>query len=159
MNFYIKTAVCISFVSLVLCGCSDRTAATAKLPEHVATVGIMVKSGQRKLKVNEKIEFPITIQNNGVAVIPADGKSDGSMKVLATYHWLRENVEVAIWDGVRTQFPEDLGKGKSVDIALALQAPPEPGRYILMLDLVQEGAQWFWDTGSQTARMLFTIEK
>ena len=38
-----------------LYACSDRTVATAKLPNDVATVGIQVKGSQRKMKVKEQL--------------------------------------------------------------------------------------------------------
>jgi hypothetical protein len=140
--------------------CSDRTVATAKLPNDVATVGIQVKGAQRKMKVNEQILLPVSIWNNGVAAIPAEGKPDGSLIVLATYHWFRQNEPTpVVWDGLRTKLPEDIGKGKSIDVQLALKAPVEPGRYTLVIDLVQEGALWFHETGSQTATLAFDIEK
>jgi len=142
-----------------LYACSDRTVATAKLPNDVATVGIQVKGAQRKMKVNEQVLLPISIWNNGVAAIPAEGKADGSLIVLATYHWFRQGEHTPlVWDGLRTKLPEDIGKGKSVDLQLILKAPEEPGKYTLVIDLVQEGALWFHETGSQTATLIFEIE-
>jgi hypothetical protein len=144
-------------VALLASGCSENTVATAKLANEVATVGIQVKGSQRKLKVGEQTVLPISIINNGIASIPASGKPDGSLKVFATYHWLRPNGEHAVWDGIRTPLPEDIRSGKSIDIPLTLKAPPAPGPYLLVIDLVQEGALWFAETGSQTAKMNYLI--
>jgi hypothetical protein len=154
-----RSLILLGATTIIFClsACSDRTAATAKLPNDVATVGIQVKGAQRKMKVNEQIVLPISISNNGVASIPSGGKPDGSLIVLATYHWLRPNGPVVVWDGVRTKLPGDIGKGKSIDVPLTLKAPEEPGKYTLVIDLVQEGALWFADTGSQTAAMTFDI--
>jgi hypothetical protein len=141
----------------LLSGCSEHTAATAKLANEVATVGIQVKGAQRTLRVGEQTVLPISIANNGVASIPSSGKPDGSLKVFATYHWLRPNGEIALWDGIRTSLPEDIRSGKALDVQLTLKAPAVPGPHILVIDLVQEGALWFAETGSQTARMNYSI--
>lgn len=143
---------------LHLTACSENTIATAKLPDDVATVGIQVKSAVRKLKVNDKAVLPISISNNGVASIPSNGKPDRGLQVFATYHWMKLSGEVALWDGVRTALPEDIQMGKTLDLQLDLKAPAEPGKYILVIDLVQEGAFWFESKGSQTARMEYQIE-
>jgi len=146
------------FALLQLSGCSSKTTATARLPDSTASVGIAVKSPLRKLKVNELTALPISIYNSGDGIIPSEGKADGSMKVFATYHWTRGNNEMVVWDGVRTPLGEDIGHAKSLDVSLSLKAPSDPGRYILVIDLVQEGAVWFQTTGSQTAGLLFTVE-
>lgn len=157
MGFKIYIGV-VCTTAAILAGCAERTAASAKLPNDVATVGIQVKGLQRKMRVNEEVVLPISIHNNGVAAIPSEGKPDGSFVIRATYHWLRPDGPVAVWDGVRTKLPQDIAKGKSADISLSLKAPSEPGKYVLVIDLVQEGALWFADTGSQTATLAYVIE-
>ena len=142
-----------------IAGCSDQTAATGKLATDVATVGIQVKDARRKLKINEQVVLPISIYNNGVASIPSQSKPDGGFKVNATYHWLKANGELAVWDGIRTDLPADIKRGKSIDVALVIKAPQEPGKYLLVIDLVQEGALWFADTGSQTATLAYFVEQ
>lgn len=158
MKFRSLSIIGVALLVLHLAACSEKTSSTSRLPDDVATVGIQVKSPIRRLKTNQKIELPISIVNNGTAAIPSEGKEDGKFKVNATYHWLREGGESVVWDGLRTPLSKDILKGNDLEMLLALQAPGEPGRYILVIDLVQEGAVWFEQTGSQTARMLFTIE-
>ncbi len=154
-SYYLPT---LFIILLSISGCKERTAPTAKLLDDVATVGIQVKGAQRKLKINEQTMLPISIFNNGIASIPSIGKPENNLRVLATYHWLKENGEVAVWDGLRTVLPEDIPKGKSLDIQLAIKAPAMKGRYILVIDLVQEGAMWFAGVGSQTANLAYVIE-
>lgn len=154
----------ISLIGLVvvvsqMAGCEDKTVATAKLAKDVATVGIQVKGAQRKLKINEQVVLPISIYNNGVESIPSQSKPDGGLKVNATYHWLKANGELAVWDGIRTDLSADIKRGKAIDVALVIRAPSEPGKYLLVIDLVQEGALWFADTGSQTATLAYFVEQ
>ena len=158
MSKRLITISSLIFIIFQLIGCSKETTARAKLAKDVATVGIQVKGAQRKLKINEQVVLPISVFNNGVALIPSRAQSDGNFKVVATYHWLKATGEMAVWDGIRTSLPEDIGKGKSIDVMLTLKAPPVAGKYLLTIDLVQEGALWFADTGSQTATMAYNIE-
>lgn len=159
MKLCLRTFVgVVCAMAVLLTGCSEGTTPTAKLSDDVATVGISVKGSQRKMKVNDQVVLPISIHNNGVATIPSGGKPGESLVVLATYHWFPPVGPVAVWDGVRTKLPEDIATGKSIDVPLLVKAPSEPGKYILVIDLVQEGALWFADTGSQTATLAFVIE-
>lgn len=146
------------FLTMFIQGCVEQTEATDKLVAKNASVGIQVRNAQRKLKVNQDIVLPISIYNNAVVNLPSLAKPDGSNKINATYHWLKANGEVAVWDGVRTALPEDVKSGKSLSVALAVKAPAEPGKYVLIIDLVQEGVLWFADSGSQTATLTYFVE-
>ena len=55
-------------------------------------------------------------------------------------------------DYARADLPRPLEGGAAVDIALRLEALPEPGRYILKFDLVNEGVEWFEKCGSPTTQ-------
>ncbi|OIR10715.1 hypothetical protein GALL_74850 [mine drainage metagenome] len=146
-------------VTFQMAGCEDKTIATGKLAKDVANVRIQVKGELRKLKINEQVVLPISIFNNGVESIPSQSKSGRWLKVYATYHWLKASGETAVWDGIRTELPADIKRGKSIDVALIVKAPSEPGKYSLVIDLVQEGVQWFADTGSQTTTLTYFIEQ
>jgi hypothetical protein len=67
----------------------------------------------------------------------------GHTRVNLSYHWLDEEGSAVIWEGRRTKLPQDLGAGRSVEVSQRVVAPPEPGRYVLELDLVREGVSWF----------------
>jgi hypothetical protein len=63
-----------------------------------------------------------------------------------------------VWDGVRTALPEDIKGGESIRVSLAVKAPQEPGEYVLIIDLVQEGVIWFAGANSKTAALTYLIE-
>ena len=48
--------------------------------------------------------------------------------------------------------PRTLAPGEHVDVELGVQAPGEPGSYLVDVDLVQERVCWFAERGSPTAR-------
>ncbi len=51
-------------------------------------------------------------------------------------------------DRGRAELPEDVPEGGSVAVTLELSAPAQPGRYVVRLDLVNEGVGWFGAEGS-----------
>jgi radical SAM family protein len=53
-------------------------------------------------------------------------------------------------DFARAWLPETLGPGSTVDVAIDIPAPDQPGRYALKFDLVSEGIDWFEHCGSET---------
>jgi len=61
-------------------------------------------------------------------------------------------------DYARAWLPQDVPGGGRVDVPLALHAPTTPGEYLLRLDLVSEGVDWFEASGSEpTIRPLVVI--
>ena len=53
-------------------------------------------------------------------------------------------------DGRAADRNEPVRAGATTEVALEMQAPTEPGSYLLELDLVIEGVAWFADHGSRT---------
>lgn len=60
-------------------------------------------------------------------------------------------------DFLRAPLPRDVPPGDSVRVAAALQAPPTPGRYVIELDMVDEGIAWFGSRGSATRRVVLDV--
>jgi SAM-dependent methyltransferase len=50
----------------------------------------------------------------------------------------------------RAALPHDLAAGQKAFVTLSLRAPVAPGRYVIRLDLVNEGICWFAQQGSPT---------
>jgi hypothetical protein len=60
-----------------------------------------------------------------------------------SYHWFDADGNVAIFEGLRTQFVPPLDPGSSGIYELKIAPPPDPGEYRLRITLVQEGVRWF----------------
>jgi len=71
----------------------------------------------------------------------------GANAIFASYHWLDEHGRVVQFDGERTPLPRAIRPGETCDVALAVHAPAEVGRYQLAIDLVREGVTWFSEAG------------
>ena len=66
---------------------------------------------------------------------------------------------MAIADDGRAYLPRTLAPGESAHVALAVQAPPASGSYLIEVDLVQERVCWFAERGSPTARANMTVRQ
>jgi SAM-dependent methyltransferase len=65
--------------------------------------------------------------------------------------WLREGER-------RARLTKRLASGSSSDLVLVLRAPAHPGRYELVVDMVEEGVAWFAARGSEPLVIPATIE-
>jgi hypothetical protein len=50
--------------------------------------------------------------------------------VYISYHWLQKN-QTFVFDGIRTNFPNDIQGGQSIQIKMIVKTPDEPGNYTL----------------------------
>jgi 2-polyprenyl-3-methyl-5-hydroxy-6-metoxy-1,4-benzoquinol methylase len=83
---------------------------------------------------------------------PADPPTDGTCRIRLGNHWLTAAGRAVSFDDGRAALPKTLDPGESVAIPLEVTAPSLPGRYVLVLDLVQEDIAWFEGKGSPTFR-------
>jgi hypothetical protein len=90
-------------------------------------------------------EIAVDVRNASTTVWPAD------RFVNLGNHWRSETGEMLRIDDGRASVGEKVGPGVTIPLILEMQAPTEPGAYLLELDLVIEGVAWFADRGSPTA--------
>ncbi len=62
------------------------------------------------------------------------------------------------WDLFRASLPRDLEPGETTLVSGAFPAPLRPGRYLVELDLVDEGVAWFGAQGSATVTVSLTVD-
>jgi SAM-dependent methyltransferase len=65
-------------------------------------------------------------------------------------HWRSATGSVLRLDDGRTSMGATVQPGSAVELTLEMQAPTDPGAYLLEFDLVIEGVAWFADRGSPT---------
>jgi hypothetical protein len=71
-----------------------------------------------------------------------------------SYHWLKDSGEFVIFEGIRSNVPQKfIGPGQPVSVEMQVATPQNPGKYILVLTMVQEGICWFEDLGFEAARL------
>jgi hypothetical protein len=63
-----------------------------------------------------------------------------------------------VHDDGRAPLPRDLGPGEELELSMVVNAPRDPGDYLLEVDLLQEGVAWFGDKGSPTVTLPVRVE-
>lgn len=61
--------------------------------------------------------------------------------------------ELVVADGERTPLPYNLSPGESVTLNAIVKAPKQPGKYKLILTMVQENVAWFNDQGANSSEI------
>jgi SAM-dependent methyltransferase len=74
-------------------------------------------------------------------------------------HWLAGDRGAVAYDDGRARLPGRVAPGEEVEIALDITAPSARGRYVLQLDVVQEGVCWFAQTGNPPAEFAATVAR
>lgn len=86
-----------------------------------------------------KTTFTVRVENKSDQAWPAQGKTP----VRLTYHWLTANLDMAVFNGLRSVLPRDLSPGEAIETQIQIAAPVASGQYILQLTLVKEDVAWF----------------
>lgn len=83
----------------------------------------------------------------------------GSNPFLAGYHWIDfENKKMVVFDGDRAFLSkEEVNPGEEVEFELKVKTPSQPGKYILQIELVQEGITWFSYQGVPPLEKYITV--
>jgi hypothetical protein len=111
------------------------------------------------MRPGEKVVIRFRVKNLGYSTWPAVGNKEGRYQVNIGNRWLKPGTsEVNGLDG-RTGMPADLPPGGEVELALAVNAPQEPGRYALEVDMVHEGVTWFYERGAKPLRLEVRVER
>ena len=97
----------------------------------------------------EEIKIRAAMENVGGAILV----NAPPFPVHVSYKWLDPATEQCLpgVEGKRTILQRALVPRQPQQIDVAVQAPPNPGTYVLALTLVQEGIAWFDDVSAENA--------
>jgi len=142
-----------------LCACSKQEPIVGKLDPQGAKLGIMITDWPKAVATNAEFPVEALLRNMGEQTLPAAvGEIGSPHQVYLSYHWLAMDGKPVIWDGTRASIGAALKKSEDRAAKLVVTAPPTPDNYILELDVVQEGDFWFGGIGSQTSRVVITVQ-
>ena len=82
----------------------------------------------------------VRVHNLGTETFPGLPLPDPPIRL--SYRWLRADGTVLVGEGERTFLPADLGPDRSAVVPVTVRTP-EPGAYVLEIDLVHEDVRWF----------------
>ena len=127
------------------------------LPEAAYAAAIAVADPPASLVSSEFAVLGVVVTNNS----PVAWRHDipAGRHICVANHWLRPDGDVAIFDDGRALLPRTIGPGDTFEVPLRVQAPGEPGDYVLEIDLVQEFVCWWAEKGSRTARSAVTVSQ
>jgi hypothetical protein len=92
------------------------------------------------MEAGEVRRVPVRVTNTGRAAWP----ERGARPVMLASHWLSPSGAMVSFEGLRTPLPRALAPGESAELMAQVQAPIEPGSYVLAWDLLREnGGGWF----------------
>ncbi len=113
-----------------------------RLPERnfVVTPGVtLAVEGSLSGRPAEVLEVPVRVENGGRWWLSSGFTYE---PVNLSYRWLGEDGEAVAGEGHRTAFPQPLAPGGRALVAMTVELPPRPGRYELVVTLVQECFAW-----------------
>jgi len=109
-----------------------------------------------RVRAGQTFAVATRVRNVSEATWPAGGV----YPVALAYHWQTPDGEDVVFDGTRTALAGDVAPGAWARFRASIEAPAEPGRYVLVLDLVYEGVSWFAErTGGTVARVEIEVSE
>ena len=91
------------------------------------------------LPPDREVAIPVRVWNRGRQTWRAAWRDESCpTPVTLSYHLLRTDRTMMLFEGERTLLPADVPAGEAVDLALRVRTPSVAGTYILVLDLVLE---------------------
>ncbi len=94
-----------------------------------------------RMLAGETRNVHVAVRNHGTVTWPwGEGRAP---EIRVSYHWRHASGAMLIHDGHRTPFPAAVAPDAECIVPVVVTAPPEPGRYLLALDVVHEHARWF----------------
>ena len=92
------------------------------------------------LRTGAESRVPIRVSNVGRIT----WTTDGEQRFRLASHWLHAaDDRVAVWEGVRTEFPAPVLAGDTIELDARVKAPTEPGSFRLIWDIEQKDRLWF----------------
>ncbi|HXU45688.1 MAG TPA: glycosyltransferase family 39 protein [Thermoanaerobaculia bacterium] len=108
------------------------------------------------------VRGPLRLPAGGTAVYRARFRSlllsPLSSNVHLSYHWRRPGGEVVVADGVRSDVTTKAMDGQVAEAPVQVVADVPPGRYDLVIDLVDENVGWFENAGIPPPHLDVTVD-
>jgi len=104
----------------------------------------------------EKITFPVKAKNTGSFTWISSNKN--AMITLGS-RWANKDGQNILSIDSEIPLPKDMEPGSTIELQLTVTAPAKPGRFILEIDMVENGRDWFKDKGSKATQLHIKIQK
>jgi hypothetical protein len=149
-------------LEVVLSGGSDPSPiATARRAVAVGTPGTVFASDDLFRATLSQLQVPRILQPGLVvhgSITVRNDSPDPWPGINLSYHWLDAGGNVVVHDGLRTALPKNVRTGETIHQDFAIEGPPQPGTYTLVVDLVYEEVGWFGSHGNPTPQQQVQVE-
>ena len=98
-----------------------------------------------------QFKLHLTVRNAGEGAWPAARTVDGANQLVVVNRWLDPSGDVVEAEDGRALLPHDLEAGAAAGTSLIVTAPNRPGRYVLEVDVLEEGRGRFGERGGHVA--------
>jgi 4-amino-4-deoxy-L-arabinose transferase-like glycosyltransferase len=122
------------------------------LPESAMRAEINVPDLPAEVHAGEKLGIKVHVVNRGDAVWAGCERNAGPLQISLGGRWLDPSGQAISKDEGRTPLPADIAPAQAADLQWTIDAPNQPGEYLLELDMLQEKVAWFGLKGSKTWR-------
>lgn len=123
------------------------------LPPDAFRAQLSLLASPSNVRAKKQAVFLVRIKNVSPVTWLARERGGNAYQVSLGNHWLDPDGKTLINDDGRSALLRDLKPGESVDLPLNVNAPAIPGRYLLEIDMLQEGVSWFGLKGSETIKL------
>jgi hypothetical protein len=107
-------------------------------PTALGDVRLRIGSAPARMPAGRLVELAVELDNaSGVRLA-----SRPPYPVHVSYHWIREDGALEIFDGLRTGLGDMVEPGERRAVAVRVLVPSVKGRFDLVVTLVQEGQFW-----------------
>jgi len=129
---------------------------TIKLPiEKIFSQQIKVLDTPKSFEPKVTVKIPVLVKNTSNFL----WSNVGEYPTNFSYRWIDADGKLVTFDGdgERTPLPFELSPGESAVLNAVIKTPPKPGKYSLVLTMVQERVAWFNEKQAQSPNIEVTI--
>jgi ubiquinone/menaquinone biosynthesis C-methylase UbiE len=112
--------------------------------------------GPRQVKNNSEFRAQVQFLNRSYRPLSSFAPENPDF---LSYHWLDRGGAIIPIEGIRTPLTKQIEPGEKGRAEMKILAPGHPGKYILAIDLVQEGKTWYSEAGNPSLRVRMVIKK
>jgi acyl carrier protein len=125
-----------------------------RLPEAAYQAKLTAR-GSWTAESGQEIKIPVEVKNMSCETWRSSDKSG----IAVVNRWLSAKGKVVQWLDGRAPLIRDMKPGSTEEIELTVRTPGKAGRWILELDLIDEGVTWFKDQGSPVIQLQVNVQR
>jgi hypothetical protein len=128
-----------------------------RLTDDGLNAELVVSDPPQQLRPGQKVIVNVSVKNVSRSLWIASDRSGAPFRVSVGNHWLDRDGKVMVNDDGRSPLLHDLHPGENIVIPLTINAPRRSGKFLLEVDMLQEGVSWFSLKGSHTWRGVVVV--